>query len=152
MKITLILALALCAYGQQPIRPLGTKVVPVKPALSEIRAEDQAEEPPTFPRKYVANLASRQGLTMTLECENDRILGERHCIATIRQPDERSVSFTVGGMYEAYDSIADKIIDPVIVPEVKRLAAEMHAQDVKYKATNPSEFKTKDGNRWRKAQ
>jgi hypothetical protein len=128
----------------------GKSAVTVKPPAAEIRAEDQAGDPPEFKRKYSAKLSSKPGLTMTLECENDRILKERHCVATIRQPDEKSVSFTVGGAYAAYDSIADKIIDPVIVPEVKRLAAEMHLQDVKYMLSEPSEFKTSDGNRWHK--
>lgn len=57
----------------------------------------------------------------------------------------------MGGHYAAYDSIAEKIIDPVILPEVQRLAEVMHLQDVKYKLTEPSTYKTKDGSRWQKS-
>ncbi len=148
----LLLATILCAGLSFAQQKGPTKSVVTKPPLPEIRAEDQAEDPPEFRRKYVAFLNSKPGITMTIECNNDRIWKERVCRATLRQPDEKSVSFTVGGRYAAYDSIADKIIDPVIVPEVKRLAAEMHMQDVKYMLLEPSEFKTQDGFRWRKAQ
>lgn len=147
-RLTLILALALPLMAQP--KPAAPK--PSRAATPEIRAEDQAEDPPEFRRKYFTNLTSKPGLSITLECKYDHIFDERNCTATIRQPDERAVSFTVGGRYAAYDSIADKIIDPVIVPEVKRLAAEMHLQDVKFMAANPSEFKTKDGNRWSKVR
>lgn len=147
MKLTLILALAI---------PLAAQTKPqakaLAPQVHEIRAEDQADDPPGFKRKYFAKLTSKQGITMTLECEYDHIFRERSCRATLRQPDEKSVSFLVGGRYAAYDSIADQILDPVIVPETKRLSEEMHQRDVQYMLTNPTEFKTSDGNRWRKTQ
>src|SRR6185312_12427105 len=108
MKTIVLLMLTIPLLAQQP-KPAAKQE---KPPVSAIRAEDQAEDPPEFRRKYVAELQSKPGISMTLECMDDRIYKERRCTATIRQPDEKSVSFTVGGRYAAYDSIADKIIDP----------------------------------------
>lgn len=148
-KIVFFIAMTISLMAQQKG---PAKAVAVKAAAPDIRAENQAEDPPEFRRRYFSNVISKPGITMTLDCKTDRIWEDRECTATLRQPDEKSVAFAVGGRYSAYDSIADKIIDPVIVPEVKRLAAEMHLQDAKYMQANPTEFKTKDGNRWAKVR
>jgi hypothetical protein len=154
MKTTLFLMLTISLLAQQ--KGPAAKSAVVKPPLPEIRSEDQAEDPPEFRRKYSATLTSKPGITMILECKDDRIWGDRECNATLRQSDEKSVSFPVSGRGAAYrlsyDNVADKVLDPVIVPEVKRLTEVMHLQDVKYKLMDPSEFKTADGFRWRKAQ
>jgi len=141
MKLLLIALLAGCAFGQ-----VKQKAAP-RPE-SAITSSDLAEEPPQFKRKYSIKLSSKPGLTLSLECEDNHIWERRTCMGTLMQPDEKAAHFYIGGLGTPSESVAEHIFDPVIVPEVKRLTIEMYSADTQWRATNPQEFKTKDGNRW----
>lgn len=143
--LLLIIALG-CAWGQtKQVAKQPQKQAESAPVIS---SDDAPDDPPKFKRKYSAKLASKPGITLTVECAD--FIGERWCTATVRQPDEKYVSFRLDHNYAPGESIAGKIIDPMLVPELQRLTKIMHQMDGFYREANPSQWKDNDGSRWQK--
>ena len=107
---------------------------------SGIRVTTESEYIPTFKRQYSATF--RKGFRIEMTMENSMFSGRRDS-SFLYQPDRRLM------LFEA-TRIADRIIDPVLLPQVEAIVAEILALDRAFIASQPSEFTDKAGVTWRR--
>jgi hypothetical protein len=115
------------------------RVEVIPPTASGIKIVNIAADVPEFRREYTSQLDARA--LCTIEAKSwGSILG-RHISGELKQPNGNRVWFEP-------DRIADKILDPTLVPLVQKFVDEVLAVDKKYIASNPSEFTDKAGDKW----
>lgn len=114
----------------------------VQELTNGISIKDVREERPDFRRVYSTKLADRG--TATIEIRTF-IGNSRYASGELRQNDGRWVLFEP-------ERVADKIIDPVLVPLVEQFAKQVFALDKAFMASDPSEFIDESGATWRKAK
>lgn len=121
--------------------------LPSLPALAsaqdvqvDIRVEAKREDEPAFRRCYSTAIA--RGIRVEVDCWTS--CERRACWGTLRQPN---------GKYVLFDphEVADKILDPVLVPEVEAACGRMLKIDGDFLRSKPSEFVDKRGRVWRLA-
>lgn len=108
--------------------------------IDGVHAESVREEPPEFKRRYVVTLDNRA--TMTIGAYT--FVGDRRFDGELKQPDGREISFDP-------KAIADKIIDPLLVPKVEAACDKVFVIDRNYMKTGISEFIDEKGTTWHRA-
>ena len=99
------------------------------------------EDRPKFKRVYVKVLDSRAKVTVTMRTT---MFGDRDASGELTQPNGKWVLFDP-------NAIADKILDPILVPLVQSFVDEVHRADGAFMAAKPSEFVDEGGTTWRRA-
>jgi hypothetical protein len=110
-------------------QPEETRAITVK----DIRADA-----PKFARSYTVKLDDRATLRVTIKS----FLG-RYSSGELNQPNGRWVFFDP-------DRIADKILDPVLLPLVERYCKIIRDMDKEFMRGKPNEFTDENGTTWRR--
>lgn len=110
------------------------KIVPAFAITSTIVPEPL----PEFQRIYSARIMRGIEIKLTIKQFCGGML--RH--GELTQPDGKWLLFEP-------ERIADKIIDPILLPEVTRVVEEMMNADKKWRGSSISEFKNKNGETWK---
>jgi hypothetical protein len=100
------------------------------------------EEEPEFKRLYNVKLDER--CSMTITARTSSILGRRDFSGELTQPGGRWVLFDP-------ERVADKILDPTLVPLIEARVKEIIALDKRLQGNGPSEFKDDRGTVWVRA-
>lgn len=103
---------------------------------SGIEYSNVREDVPEWGRVYRAKLDNRCQIEVTIW----DFLGRRSG-ATLTQPNGNSISFDI-------DRVADKIIDPILVPLVERAVSEIKSLDKQYIHSDRSQFIDENGDEW----
>lgn len=105
----------------------------------EIKIEDKRPDPPEFRREYSKRLDGRA----LIEIEARTWEFGRRVGGTLIQPNGNRIWFEP-------ERIADKIIDPLLVPLVQQAVDEIMALDRAFIASDPKEFIDSKGRPWRR--
>lgn len=119
-------------YGE--IIPAG-EVVPAH----DIAIKNHRERRPEFKRTYSTTIT--RGIVLSVTIRNG--LGGIYESGEMTQPGGKSIRFDPR-------NIADKIIDPVVLPEATAAAKVILSLDAGYRKAIPSEFTDEGGVRWRR--
>lgn len=95
------------------------------------------EDSPRFKREYTATLDNRA----SIKIEIYRAYGMLMKNGTLTQPNGRWVLFEP-------DRIADKILDPILVPKVQARVDEIFQLDRNFRHNAPGEFVDESGTKW----
>lgn len=130
--------------GPRPAEP-ATPPAPVSPpppapAAHPISATLTPENRPEFRRTYVQRLDARCVITVSIREWTYGLSTS----AELTQPNGNTVWFDP-------DRIADKILDPTLVPLVAKAVQQIYGLDREFRASNPAEFKDDRGVMWRRA-
>lgn len=104
---------------------------------SGIHIEDNRADRPEFKRTYTAKLDNRCSIKLEIRTG----YGDRYKSGELTQPDGRYVLFDP-------ERVADKIIDPTLVPLVEDACREILTLDREYVASNPDRFTDEGGHIW----
>jgi hypothetical protein len=112
----------------------------VEKTESGISVENIREDVPKFERVYTARLDASATIKVTIR----RSWGGSDLYKTgeLTQPNGRWVLFDP-------NAIADKILDPALVPLVQKCVDEIYGLDRAYRSPEPSEFLDKRGVHYR---
>lgn len=131
--------------AEAPILPaiVSTEAVPAEPLLPATAFDVKwaLEERPKFRRFYSRQLDARAHIK--LEARSFWSLGRRAWSGELRQPGGRWVFFDP-------ERVADKILDPLLVPLVEAACAEAIRLDREFIRSRPAEFVDEDGTTWRR--
>jgi hypothetical protein len=106
---------------------------------SGMNVENVREDVPAFGRHYSAQLDDGRSIKVTMKT----FMGSRMCDGELDQAFGRWVLFDP-------HAIADKMLDPNLVPKVKAACEEIFALDRAYMASNRPEFVDEHGTTWRR--
>jgi hypothetical protein len=109
---------------------------------TSMRVEDVRADVPAFKRLYKGQLDARCSITVTARTGYG---GTRYKSGELTQPNGKWVLFDP-------DAVADKILDPALVPLVQAFCDEAAAQDVAFIRNDPSQFIDERGVRWVRTQ
>jgi hypothetical protein len=109
-------------------------------AEGDVQVKHVPEDAPAFKRLYKVKLDERAALTITIKT----FMGERWATGELTQPNGRWVTFDP-------DRVADKILDPALVPLIEERVKEVRAIDRRLQGNGPAEFKDEKGQRWVRA-
>lgn len=130
---TLALLLAMVGCGK------NTKVSSADMPDSEgpILIEQTAEDKPTFKRIYYAKISPQVTLKVTMQ---DRF-------GSLMKNGELDQS---GGRWVLFDpdAVAEKILDPILVPIVQRYCDQIQKTDANWRASEPKEYLDESGTKW----
>lgn len=107
-----------------------------------IHVESVREDRPTFRRVYTCKLDGRATIKITMKTYT--FGSGRFKSGELTQPNGRWVTFDP-------DAIADKILDPALVPLVEKACDQIARLDAAFMAMNPSEYTDDQGHIWRRA-
>ena len=107
-------------------------------SMSGIEVKDVRPVPPEFKREYRKSLSDGRMITITMR---SWLFGGRRSNGELTQANGRWVLFDI-------DRIADKIIDPQLVPLVEEAVRQIVAIDNEYMKSSPSEFTDSKGQHW----
>lgn len=132
-------------HGVQPEIPWRETKSPytVPPGMDDqrpkIEVESIREGAPQFERRYKVDVSGRKMII--------KIYCSRYCGITrsgeLVQSNGRWVLFDP-------ERVADKILDPVLVPLIEQCLAEIFALDKTFRSSNPNEFVDSAGQKWRR--
>lgn len=105
---------------------------------SGIHVHDDDNDVPEFERVYTVKLNNRATMKVTMKT----FLNSLMTSGELTQPNGRWVLFEP-------ERVADKILDPVLVPVIEKYIAEIFTIDKPWRAS-VSEFTDKRGNTWRR--
>lgn len=108
----------------------------------DITAATTPEDRPKFERIYEVRLDERAKMTITME--NRYYSAGRDAYGELTQPNGRWVLFDP-------ENVADKILDPALLPIIERRFAEIKALDREWLGNGPSAFKDEAGQKWVRA-
>jgi hypothetical protein len=108
------------------------------PAESSVTVSQKREDRPRFERVYKSRVDER--CMVTVRCYT--FLG-RNSTGELTQPNGRWVYFDP-------DAIAEKIIDPILVPKVQAIVDHIKAMDRDFVQSDPAEFIDKSGRVWKR--
>lgn len=126
---------------------IGTSLAPscstrkqiVAPAESgDVSIKDIKNDIPQFKREYRVKVDERCSLLVTTKSWS---VGHRTTDGELDQPGGRWVLFDPG-------AIADKIVDPVLVPKIQRYVDQIYAIDKAFIGGNPQSFTDESGTVW----
>jgi hypothetical protein len=106
---------------------------------SGIKITDLKEDCPKFAREYTRRLDDGRSIKVTLKSYS--WTSERSASGELDQSNGRYVLFDPR-------AIADKILDPVLVPLVQAACDEIEALDRAYMASNRPSFVDERGTKW----
>ncbi len=132
--VLLLLGLVLIGCSNNP-KPASEVVT-----TGTITVRTVPNEIPRFEKVYTSKVDARCSLTTTLYSRWD---GGRVKSGELTQPNGRWVWFDP-------DVVAEKILDPILVPLVQAKVDEIVALDKAYMDSMPSEFTDEAGVRWRR--
>ena len=104
-----------------------------------IQIKNNPEDPPEFSRTYTA--ATTGGVVVEVDIKNWRYSSDTYTNGVLTQPDGKWIIFDV-------KRVADKIIDPILLPSVEALVKEILAIDAAFRKTKPTEFTDEKGVTW----
>lgn len=107
---------------------------------SGLRIEDKPSDRPKFERVYSADLTNGRTIKVTMRTTFG---GRRYSFGELNQPGGRWVIFEP-------ERVADKILDPALVPLVQSKVDEILEIDRRFVASDPSEFVDEGGVQWRR--
>lgn len=107
---------------------------------SGMKVENLRADVPEFRREYSGRLDERA--KCVIEARTSTF--GRYFTGELEQPNGNKIWFDPA-------RIADKIIDPLLVPLVSKFCDEMFALDRAYVKSKPSEFVDKNGDRWKRS-
>jgi hypothetical protein len=111
---------------------------------SGISIKSKPEDPPEFWRTYTA--ATETGVVIKVEIKNWTYSSDTYTTGVLTQPDGKWITFDV-------KRVADRIIDPVLLPAVEAVVKEILKIDAAFRKTKPTEFTDEKGVTWiRKVQ
>lgn len=119
-----------------------TAVIEEATITSLIEIEDVREDRPQFKRVYsgtIINDIRVEITTYTLGCCKRSIVGRMY------QPNRSYIFFDP-------ERIADKILDPVLVPEVEKFVSDVFAMDESFIASEPDTYVDDNGDVWKKVK
>lgn len=120
-------------------------VAPAASATPNITIKDKPDDVPEFRRTYIKTLDSRAVIEVDIRERYGSFTGTwLSKSGTLTQPDRRYVWFDP-------ERIADKIIDPLLVPLVEQAVREIFAIDDAWRASKPRTFKDERGTVWTRA-
>jgi hypothetical protein len=105
---------------------------------SGIHIQNIAGDSPEFERIYTANLSNGVSIKIVMKI----FLNSMFKSGELTQSNGRWILFDP-------DAVADKIIDPVLVPQVEKYIEEIYALDKEYRHTQ-IEYIDKNGVKWRR--
>lgn len=105
----------------------------------EIAVQEVKGDVPHFERVYTAKLDNRA----SLQIKARTAYGNRYLRGELDQPDGRWVLFDP-------DAIADKILDPLLVPIVQSYVDSIKQADKAYIDSKPAMYIDEDGTVWRR--
>lgn len=150
-KITMLLFLLICA-GALAFILFGIQAQPVSiPQISALPDALAAASPQPsfnikikeapneleFERTYSAQLDNRAKIEIRMK----RYIGRLFETGSLTQPNGNWISFDP-------DRIAEKIIDPLLVPLVQKAVDEIHRIDAAFRNPPPAQFTDSQGRRW----
>lgn len=138
MSRLLILALAL-AVGL-----CGCRHNPKATGTSGITVESIPADTPKFKRIYTAALQGREKIQIKLTFKTYRYSGRRSD-GELTQADNKWVLFDP-------ERVADKILDPLLVPLVQQRCSEILELDAAFLKSKPGEFTDEEGTAWRRVE
>lgn len=103
--------------------------------------EEEPEDRPTFKRVYKARLDNRARIEIDARTT---MFGDRRFSGTLIQPNGNRVWFEP-------KRIAERILDPALVPLVRRAVDKAKARDDAFMDRRPDTFIDKTGARWQRA-
>lgn len=106
---------------------------------SGISVKNVHADAPPFKRTYTTKLSDRASVEVTTKT----FIGSRMNSGELTQPNGRWLLFDP-------ERIADKILDPVLVPLVEAFVKEVFELDKAFMASKPSEFTDDHGTTWRR--
>ncbi len=107
---------------------------------SGIHVEDIRADVPQFKRVYTAKLDNRASIKIEIKTF---IGNDRYYSGELTQPNGRWILFDP-------KAIADKILDPVLLPIIKKYTDEIIALDKTYIKSDPNEFMDEKGQKWKR--
>lgn len=111
----------------------------LEPAANSISVVQKPEEAPRFARVYEARLDDRASIAVTMR---SRSYGrERMASGELTQKNGRWVLFDPR-------AVADKILDPLLVPLIQRHVDEIFRLDAEFMQAAPSRFVDERGQAW----
>lgn len=110
----------------------------VGPTASGISIQNIANDVPEFERVYTARLDDRASITIRMKIFMGSILKS----GELTQPNGRWIMFDP-------DAIADKILDPVLVPLVQKYVNEIYDLDHAFRENETTEYTDNEGHKWR---
>jgi hypothetical protein len=115
------------------------KEVGTLPEGCQIKVVDRRANNPEFKREYSTALLDRGTIEITMY--TSPYSTDRRSSGTLRQHN---------GAYVFFDPerVADKIIDPVLVPLVEIASNTILAMDKEYMDSKPNTFTDENGNKW----
>jgi hypothetical protein len=113
----------------------------VETTTSGLHVENVRADKPEFKRLYTVQLNQRAFMKVDIHTS----LGHRWTSGELSQPNGRWILFEP-------ERVADKILDPVLVPIIERYVAEIFALDKTFMASNPGEYIDDGGCRWRRIE
>ncbi len=105
----------------------------------DIHIEDVRQDAPEFKRLYTGKLDERARIK--IDCHT--FMRSRMFSGELTQPNGRWILFDP-------EAIADKIIDPLLVPLVQGFVDQALKLDREFLASDPVEFTDENGRRWRR--
>lgn len=112
------------------------------PPPTQIAVKDVKADVPEFKREYTARLDHRA--VIKIEARSWSYGSGRRYAGDLTQPNGNTIWFDP-------ERIADKIIDPVLVPLVKKAWAEILEMDRSFTASRPDRFTDEKGQVWVRA-
>lgn len=110
--------------------------------LHDLTIKDIPDDAPDFRREYSTTIA--RGIVVTIEIRKGHG-NETYTNGELRQPDRKYIFFDP-------DRPAEKIIDPVLLPEIEVVCREIAKVDSQWRARPILEFTDKAGQRWVRAE
>lgn len=110
---------------------------PVTKPKMEIKIDSPVEEGLRFERIYTATLNNHTSIRIMM-----------HTYSGYR--DDRSELYQPNGRWVVFDmkAVADKILDPVLVPLVQKYVDEIRSLDAEFVKSDPDTFVDDHGHRW----
>ncbi len=103
-----------------------------------ITVSNEPEDVPEFKRVYSKQLDARAKVTVTAKSFMGRMMS-----GELTQPNGRWVLFEPR-------AVADKILDPALVPLIEAFVSEVERLDHAYMANDPGEFVDEKGTKWQR--
>jgi hypothetical protein len=107
---------------------------------SVVTIKQAKESRPQFERTYTARLDNRTVIEVRLSTS----YGTRYSYGYLNQPDGKYISFDP-------EAVAEKIIDPLLVPIVKYFVDGILQMDKEFIQAKPDSFIDESGQTWRRA-
>lgn len=115
--------------------------VPV-PDGSVINIKDIPEDVPQFKREYTAQIHGRATIEVKITIKTYNYGSSK--MGELTQPNGGWVFFDP-------DRVAEKILDPILVPQVQAVVDQVYELDKQYRHPGPNSFKDERGTTWVRA-